>query len=229
MYLFLFIIILIVAGVIAFFAFRRAARNRIIDSFRTSLFLVKIPKPSGEEKPGNAENKDFKLELAHFEQLLAGLSAIKKPFTFEIAVSHIGEEIHFYLSVPKLAGEIATKQIQGLWNGASVALVEDDFTVFNAHGTSVAAYVTQKENYALPVKTYADLGIDSFESILGAFAKINEIGEGAALQMIVQPASSGYKKEIQHAVERLKKGESLKKVVGGNCISSPTTMAWCER
>ena len=214
MYLFLFIIILIVAGVIAFFAFRRAARNRIIDSFRTSLFLVKIPKPSGEEKPGNAENKDFKLELAHFEQLLAGLSAIKKPFTFEIAVSHIGEEIHFYLSVPKLAGEIATKQIQGLWNGASVALVEDDFTVFNAHGTSVAAYVTQKENYALPVKTYADLGIDSFESILGAFAKINEIGEGAALQLIMRPAPKDAKRKIQGYITALKKGEPLKRVFG---------------
>ena len=34
-----------------------------------------------------------------------------------------------------------------------------------------AAYVTQKENFALPIKTYAELGIDSFESIVGRLRK----------------------------------------------------------
>ena len=214
MYIFFLIIILVIAGVAVFFVIRSDAKKRIADSLRASLFLVKIPKSGGDEKSGNAENKDFKLELAHFEQLLAGLSAIKKPFAFEIAVSQIGEEIHFYLSVPKLASEVAIKQIQGLWNGASVMLAEDDFTVFNAHGISVAAYVAQKENYVLPIKTYTELGIDSFESILGAFAKINEIGEGAALQLIMRPAPKAAKKRIQGCITALKKGEPLKKVFG---------------
>ena len=97
-----------------------------------------------------------------------------------MAVPHVGEEIHFYIGVPKLSAEVAMKQIQGLWNGASVELVQDDFNIFNANGATAAAYITQKENYALPIRTYAELGIDSFESIVGAFAKINEIGEGAA-------------------------------------------------
>jgi len=59
----------------------------------------------------------------------------------------------------------------------SVELVQDDFNIFNANGATSAAYVTQKEHYALPIRTYAELGLDSFESIVGAFAKINEIGE----------------------------------------------------
>ena len=127
---------------------------------------------------------------------------------------HIGEEIHFYIGVPKLSAEVAMKQIQGLWNGASVELVQDDFNIFNANGATAAAYISQKEHYALPIRTYAELGIDSFESIVGAFAKINEIGEGASLQLIVRAASSGYKKEIYHHIEELKKGEPLKKVFG---------------
>ncbi len=208
------VIILVVTGVSSFFILRYLSEKRIVDSFRSSLFLIKIPKQSGEEKPGNAESKDFKLELTHFEQLLAGLSAIKKPFVFEVAVPNIGEEIHFYISVPKLASEIAIKQIQGLWNGASVTLVQDDFTIFNAHGTSVAAYVAQKEKYVLPIKTYAELGIDSFESILGAFAKINEVGEGAALQLVIRRAPKDAKKKIQGYINALKKGEPFKKVIG---------------
>ena len=144
--------------------------------------------------------------------MLGGLTSIKKPIVFEVAVPHVGEEIHFYIGVPKLSAEVAMKQIQGLWNGASVELVADDFNIFNANGATAAAYVAQKEHYALPVRTYAELGLDSFESIVGAFAKINEIGEGASLQLMVRPASGGYKKEIYHFIEALKRGEPVKKV-----------------
>jgi hypothetical protein len=207
--------------VAAFFIIRALARRRIFDSLQTSLFLIKIPKAqSSDQSKGGGEGGDFKTELAHFEQLLNGLTAIKKPIIFEVAVPHIGEEIHFYIGVPKFSAEVATKQIQGLWNGASVELVSDDFNIFNANGATAAAYVAQKEHYALPVRTYAELGLDSFESIVGAFSKINEIGEGASLQLVVRAASGGYKKEIYHYIEQLKKGDPIKKVLGKGVVSS---------
>ena len=219
-YLFIGIVIGVIVVVLIYFIIRAAARRRIFDSLQTSLFLIKIPKasPADQSKTGG-EGGDFKTELAHFEQLLNGLTAIKKPVVFEVAVPHIGEEIHFYIGVPKLSAEVVMKQIQGLWNGASVELVQDDFNIFNVNGATAAAYVSQKENSALPIRTYAELGVDSFESIIGAFAKINEIGEGASLQLVVRAASSGYKKEIYHHIEALKKGESLKKVLGKGIIS----------
>jgi hypothetical protein len=221
-YVFFAVIFGAIVGVIIYFVLRWLVRRRMAESLGTALFLIKIPRATSE---GNAamggagsDKKDFQAELAHFEQLLASLSAIKKPFAFEIAVPHVGEEIHFYLAIPKLVAEVAAKQIQGLWSGASVELTRDDFNIFNLNGVTVAASLIQKENYALPIKTYHELGIDSFESIVGSFSKINEIGEGAALQVIVQPASSGYRKEIQYAIERLKKGESFKKVLHGSSI-----------
>jgi hypothetical protein len=214
-YLFLGIVVGAIIAVAAYFIIRAAARRRIFDSLRTSLFLIKIPKasPADQSKAGG-EGGDLKTELAHFEQLLGSLTSIKKPIVFEVAVPHVGEEIHFYIGVPKLSAEIAMKQIQGLWNGASVELVQDDFNIFNPNGATAAAYVSQKENHALPVRTYAELGVDTFESIIGAFAKIGEIGEGASLQLVLRPASSGYKKEINHLIESLRKGEPLKKVFG---------------
>jgi hypothetical protein len=204
-----------VVVVAAYFIIRFFARRRIYDSLQTSLFLIKVPKvaPTDQSK-GGGEGGDFKTELAHFEQLLGGLTSIKKPIVFEVAVPHVGEEIHFYIGVPKLSAEVAMKQIQGLWNGASVELVQDDFNIFNANGATAAAYVAQKEDHALPIRTYAELGLDSFESIVGAFAKIAEIGEGASLQLVMRAASDNYKKEIYHHIEELKKGESLKKVFG---------------
>jgi hypothetical protein len=212
-YLFLGIVIGVIVVVAAYFIIRALAGRRIIDSLQTSLFLIKIPKGSSSAQPNNGEGKDFKSELVHFEQLLGSLTAIKKPIVFEVAVPYVGEEIHFYIGVPKLSAEVAMKQIQGIWNGASVELVQDDFNIFNTNGACAAAYVSQKENYALPIRTYGELGIDSFESIVGAFAKINEIGEGAAMQLVVQGAPRGYRTEIQRHIEALKKGESLKKVL----------------
>jgi hypothetical protein len=206
-----------VVGVSAYFFARRLVLQRMAAALGTALFLIKIPRsaPAGTSQ-GNSDNKDFKSELAHFEQLLGSLSALRKPFTFEIAVPHLGEEIHFYLAVSKLSSETAAKAIQGLWTGASVEPVGDDFNIFNANGVTAAAHIMQKENYALPVKTYAELGIDSFESIVGAFAKINEVGEGAALQMTVRPAAGSTQKVIHGYIERLKKGEPLKHIVGGD-------------
>lgn len=215
-YIFLGIVVGAAIAVAAYFVIRAAGRRRIFDSLKTSLFLIKVPKsaPADQAKAGGGEGGDFKTEIAHFEQLLGSLTSIKRPVVFEVAVPHVGEEIHFYIGVPKLSAETAIKQVQGLWNGASVELVADDFNIFNPNGATAAAYVAQKEHVALPVRTYAELGVDTFESIIGAFAKISEIGEGASLQMILQPAPSGYKKEIGHHIESLKKGEPIKKVFG---------------
>ena len=213
-YIFLGIVLGALAVIAIYFVVRGVARQKIFDSLKLSLFLVKIPKATADpnEKSASAEGNDFKVELAHFEQLLGGLSAIKKPVIFEVAVPHVGEEIHFYIGVPKLSAETAAKQIQGLWNGAVVEAVSDDFNIFNVHGATSAVYITEKENYALPIRTYAELGIDSFEPIVGAFAKINEIGEGASMQILIKPAFKDSKKVIHRYLEFLKRGERLEKI-----------------
>jgi hypothetical protein len=214
------VVIGIVAGVGAGFVVvwmaRAASRRRVRSSLGSALFNIKIPRPAAGEKSGSAEGGDFKTELAHFEQLLGGLAMINGPVALELAVPHVGEGIHFYLSVPKTASENAAKQVQGLWNGASVEAVPDDYSIFNVHGAQTAAYVTLKDNFSLPVRTYAELGLDSFESIAGAFAKIHEIGEGAALQIMLRPALKDSKKTVQKYIELLKKGEPLKKLFGAN-------------
>jgi hypothetical protein len=212
-FIFSVIILGIASGFAAYFLVRWLSVKKFSDSLRVSLFLISVPRILPDEK-SKGEGKDFKSEIAHFEELLGGLSAFKKPFSFEIAVPHIGEEIHFYLAVPKLMAEVAMKQVQGLWSGASVELLRDDFNIFNTHGVTAAAIVRLKESYALPIRTYEELGIDSFESILGTFAKINEIGEGAALQVVLRPAGRDVSKSIRKYLELLKKGESAKKVFG---------------
>ncbi|MBI2092982.1 MAG: hypothetical protein HYT75_08340, partial [Deltaproteobacteria bacterium] len=87
-------------------------RGRLLrDSLKMVLLSVKIHKEITE----SSTQKDFKQEINLTEQLLSGLASLKKPFVLAIAVPHIGEEIKFYLSVPRLVREVAVKQIHGIW------------------------------------------------------------------------------------------------------------------
>src|SRR6185437_13608359 len=130
---------------------------------RMAALLIKIPKPEGE---------GFEAECARFEKLLHGLRKQKGPLVFEVAVPHVGEEIHFYFAVPESLREMAVERIQSLWPTASVEETPGDFNVFNPHGVTATAVVRKKED-SLPVKTYRESASDLFEPILRAFATLS--------------------------------------------------------
>jgi hypothetical protein len=198
--------VLILAFFLLYIARRSAEKKRLRVSLSQTLFLVRIP--------AAAEQGKLEEELGKFEGFLSGFASSGVTPALEIAVPHIGEEIHFYVSVPRQGAEAALKQIQGIWSGAAVEPTPDDYTIFSPHGSVSGAYLLQKENFALPLRTYKEMGQDSFSAILGGFSKIQEIGEGAALQVIISPAPKSSKKQLDNYVKSLKRGESLKDVFG---------------
>jgi hypothetical protein len=209
----LIVLVLIAAGGAAFFlASRHAFRVRALSELDLKLFLVRFPQRT-------AEGKDEKQEIALSEQLFAALVALKKPFVFEIAVPHIGEEIRFFVAVPSRFCDTIERQIQSLWSDASVE-PSPDFNVFNYAGVSVAASVRQKRHFALPFRTYAEAGTDTFLPILGGLAKINEIGEGGAVQFAVMPAKKKRKRVIQSKFVELKRGGKLTGVLESSPVPS---------
>lgn len=211
------IFVVLVAGAVGYLFFLFWKKRRLRDSLQSVLLLVKIHKGLVDNQP----DKDFKKEINLTEQLLSSLASFKKPFVLELAVPHIGEEIHFYISVQRAVKEVAIKQIQGLWASASVEEASDDYNIFNPNGTTAGAYLKQSENYALPIRTYQEIGADTFSAIIGTFSKMNEIGEGAALQILARPASKESKKRIEGYIRSLKKGETTKRVFGHEFPFSP--------
>src|SRR3989344_2942061 len=190
--------LLIGAGI--WFFLRFFAKRRFRASLKMVLLSIKIHKEIVEGQ----QAKDFKQEINLTEQLLSGLASLKKPFVLELAVPHIGEEIRFYLSVPRLVKEVASKQVQGIWSNASVEEADDDYNIFNPSGATAGAYLKQGENYALPIRTYQEIGMDTFSAIVGSFSKMNEVGEGAALQIVARPASKESKKRFERYLSSLK-------------------------
>ncbi|HEY4525718.1 MAG TPA: type IV secretory system conjugative DNA transfer family protein, partial [Candidatus Paceibacterota bacterium] len=212
---FLYVVFILILGALlgagGYFFYGRLRRQGIMRSLNQALLLVKVPKLKKEE---NQPEKDyFRFEINKFEQLISGLASSREPFLFEIAVHHIGEEIHFYVSVPKKAVEVTSKQIQSAWPGASVVQSSEDYNIFNPHGATAVAYVKQRENAFLPIRSYQELESDTFAPILGAFAKVNEFGEGAAMQVAIRPAKKDLNKTVQKIIDRLKRGESARKAL----------------
>lgn len=208
----IFILSLLITGGLAFLAvwfvgWRRARFARLIERLNTKLIAVRLGKAMEEKR----EVKD---QIALSEQLFAALTAFKKPFALEVAVPHVGEEIVFYIALPVGAIEAAMRQIQSLWGDAQVEMV-DDYNIFNPEGESRGLYLALKNNYAIPLRTYEEIGNDTFESILGGFSKLKEIGEGTALQIIVEPAPESAKKSILQKIKLLKEGRSPKAVLEG--------------
>ena len=88
----------VVAGVIllalelvipgGFLLWRRVRSNFLKAGLDQALLLVKIPRQAA------GEDEDVETGIGRFERLLANLSAEKRPVAFEIAVPHVGEEIH---------------------------------------------------------------------------------------------------------------------------------------
>jgi hypothetical protein len=64
-----------------------------------------------------------------------------------------------------------------------------------------------RENPALPLKDYADFDYDPLNAILNAFAKIEKEGEGAALQIIIEPRGDRHVKHYRKILQALRKGE----------------------
>jgi len=201
-----------IIGIGLFFLWKNKLKKALIEQLSMKLFLVKFPRES-------KEGRELKKEISISEQLIAALASFKKPFAFEVSVPHVGEEIHFYISVPQIASDAVARQIQALWKDADVTMV-DDYNIFNPSGAISAFSLSQRDYYVVPLRTYQEFESDTFLSVLGGLARINEVGEGCAIQYIVRPAEKTVKKNIQKAIEELKKGKSAKEVIYGKIFDN---------
>ncbi len=189
------------AGAGFYFFWKANQRKRLASQLETKLVSIRIPKSISEDK-------DLKKEINISEQLLNSIAAFRTPVAFEIAVPYIGNEIHFYASMPARFADAFVKQIHSLWNDSIVEAAED-YNIFNYAGVSVGATVSQKERFVLPIRTYEEVEADTFLPILGGLARINEVGEGGSVQFIIRPAAKKLKKEAQSTLRVLKKGWKL--------------------
>lgn len=206
------IFVIIVIGIAFFLILRRLRRERLTQALNLKLLSVRLPQLAAAKT--ESQQKDFKDEINFSAQLFGILTGLKSPFCFEAAVHHIGEEIHFYIAVPANSIDFVSRQIEGLWKDARVAPT-DDYNIFNPAGINQGVYIKQKLPYALPVRTYIEANVDTFAPILSGFSKLNEVGEGAGIQILAKPAPKSAKKSIFKIIAGLKKGGKFEDIFKG--------------
>lgn len=199
----------IAAGISAPGLDERAPR---FQALKMTLYEVALPGPKNAEP--NARVKTLKELISAMEQFYAGLLSVddaasgeSRYFALELAVPSDSPELQFYVAVPNGKRTLFEKQLLAIFPDAHLVPQPYDYNVFARGGTSLASVAHFTENPVLPLKDYADFDYDPLNAITNAFAKIEHAGEGAALQIIVEPRGDRHIRHYRKILQALRKGE----------------------
>lgn len=186
-----------------------------------TLFEVTLPDPTKEES-----EKPLKDIVSKMEQFYLGMFSIDsnlknygdRYFTLEIAVSGDREDISFYMAVPTDKEDLFEKQLLSIFPKARAHHVPNDYNIFLEDGETVSSYACYKNNAILSLKDYREFEHDPLSVLINALTKIETVGEGAAIQFIINPIGSVYEKRYRRVLEKLEKGSTLSKALSDTPI-----------
>ena len=160
--------------------------------------------------------RDNEIKIDAAEQMFTGLYSLKNSglikllttpehiITFEIVA--MKEDIAFYVTCPKSIQDLVEKQINGAYPTATLKEV-DEVNIFSEKGKVAFASLKLSKGNHFPIKTYKDLPTDGLSLITSALSKLSD-GEGAIVQILLQPASSKWQKKARNYVASQKKREA---------------------
>jgi len=196
----LFIAIFAVFVYMLFQWFKHRNREKVALEFVT--LLVIVPK-----------DNETKIDAA--EQLFASLYTLKKSgffswaqaedlFSFELVA--LQEEISFYMNCPKRIRDLVEKQIHGAYPNADIKET-DEVNIFSKKGKVAFNSIKLDKSTFLPIKLYKDLPTDGLSLLTSALSKMGP-GEGAIVQILLQPESRRWQSKGRSYISAQKKRES---------------------
>ncbi|MEK7114310.1 MAG: DUF87 domain-containing protein, partial [Patescibacteria group bacterium] len=181
-------------------------------ALKMTLYEIALPGPKSDEP--NVRNKTLKELISAMEQFYSGLLSVEDAdsgephyYALELAVPSDSPELQFYAAIPNGKRNLFEKQLLAIFPNAYLVPQPYDYNIFASGGTSLASVARFAENPALPLLDYADFDYDPLNALTNAFAKIEHTGEGAALQLIIEPRAERHVKHYQKILQALRKGE----------------------
>ncbi len=150
-------------------------------------------------------------EINQSAELYKRLGELRIPFTLETAVQAVGEEIHFYLIVPRYAVKKSIKLIESLWPTGYVTYA-DDYELWLADtpaegGHIAGVYLAQAKPFCIPLKTGFKGHFEPFSGVLRQLSSLAAVGEGAAIQWVVRSADPRLIVDIADHLQKFQAGE----------------------
>lgn len=220
-----FIFLVILVTIIWFINYKKhKAHNNL---FSKIILHITLPRESTDKEDDKRENlQHIKEDIGIMEAIYAnisGLSGVKSfsrdnTLSFEI-VSQNGS-ISFYISVPNKLEQFVTQQIHAQYPDAHIER-RDDYNIFSPHSIIDGVYLKFAKNSLLPIQTYKNLQSDPLSATINALSKM-EGGDGAAIQFIAKPVSSGWRSYGAKVSNEIRKGKSINEALNtqGSASSS---------
>lgn len=217
-----------------FFIWRPRKQFEISGALSMTLFRVLLPREENPA-PGETKHHEPKEILVAMEQFYAAFGSIKKSWwhdvrfgspsiVFEAAVPHVGEEVSFFMSVPRMYANFFINQLNALFPSAKIS-ESKDYNLFHPTGVSMASYAKLTSSPLLSLRTYQDLGKDPLEILTGAFARLKKEGDGAAIQIVMRPAREPLYAKGHEVAKKIRQGQSLRDAIGGASLEMRKAIA----
>lgn len=215
--LLIFFLLLFLATVFVAFWYFRSSQKKGEVTHALNMALLLITVPLHRKKDVQVKEEEQRL-IGVMEQFYSSITQQKGSWVdaafsgtsavaFEIAVHTIGEEVHFYMSVPRKYMDTIEKQITALIGGSRVEIV-NDYNIFNYQGVTRGAYLTLSRSFYLPLKTYKNLESDPLNTVVNAMSRLEFEGEGSAIQILIKP-NKVWQKTAQKMIMEMRKGKSF--------------------
>ncbi|MDP3880852.1 MAG: hypothetical protein Q8Q32_01560 [bacterium] len=185
-------------------------------SLKHSVFEIRL----GQEN--NAEEKTIELY-----NLLAEL---KIPFTVEVILHEIGEEIRFFITLNSKKAYKAKDAIFSIFPNAEVVYSPFQELLADLHSEIRAVSLVQAKGVNLPIKVEKTDHFSPFQSFLRVLSELKSFNESAGLQLVVSPAGFAKSKQISMAIDALSNSDfdSAKHILDKDAIVTKQSLKILE-
>lgn len=182
-------------------------KHRGREKYSLEMVMLEVLLPKGNEVKIEAAEQMF--NALHSIQEGGWFKNLLQPqhhLSFEIV--GLKEKISFFVLCPAKLQDLVEKQIHATYPGVSIKTV-DEPNIFNEGGKVAQAALKLEKGSLYPIKTFKDLPSDPLNLVTSAFAKLDE-GEGAMLQILIEPLSNSWRSQAQSYVTKQKESETDK-------------------
>jgi len=193
--------------------------SHVSKKYKKVILLVSLPKYSKkQEQKSDERHEALQQKIAVAEVLYSSLAGLKPKkgasvwlrgrhdsFSFEI-VARDGK-IYFYAAVPEYLRQHLEQQIHAQYPHAYIEEA-GDYNIFSSQGVIQAKTLIFKRIPSFPIKTYKKLESDPLNAVTNAMSKVSA-EDGAAVQIVVQPVSSGWRKKGVKIASLMSQGKKL--------------------
>ncbi len=205
-------IILIIMGIFYLSLRRKIALRRSLDMVFLRVVIARKDSDMDEKKE---TVKDFREQISIMEQLLASLKSLysstvhgwlfgQEYLSLEY-VAH-GEEIYFYVVVPRHAKLLVEKQI--IWFYPDSFIEETpEMNIFEWRSVVRGEIMKLKKWEQFPIRTYQKLESDSMNALLSALGKLSS-DESASIQILMRPVDDDWQEKIKKMIRKTEKKDN---------------------